>query len=94
MIPSAERMRADFGVGKQANDENGIALSKASLGELNANQQLRTLGLPRPFVSTGASPENNKAAGLGRSPGLSERSSATYGGAGPLADLTTSRVPV
>lgn len=88
VIPSAQRMRVDFGVGKQQDDETGIALSKESLGELNANQQLRSLGLPRPFATSRGRP------GEGGSPGLSERSSATYGGAGPLADLTTSRVPV
>eukprot|EP01046_Picozoa_sp_COSAG06_P003838 COSAG06_NODE_153_length_21876_cov_5.100628_8_plen_105_part_00 len=89
MIPSAERMRADFGVGKAEDDADGIALSKDTLAELNANQQNRTLGLPRPFVSTGRSPDSAKvAAGLTPVTPFNVRSSGAYGAASPLPDLT------
>ena len=50
VIPSAERMRADYGVGKAEDDADGIAFSKDTLTELNINHQNRTLGLPRPFA--------------------------------------------
>lgn len=93
VIPSAERMRADHGIGKAQDDVDGIALSKDTLTELNANQQNRTLGLPRPFVSTGSPPDSSKNAlkGHGLTPitDLSSRHSGAYSGAAPLADLAS-----
>lgn len=86
VIPSAARMRADYGVGKAEGDVDGIALSKETLTELNTNQQNRTLGLPRPFVSTGSAPDSSKTA-LSDAP-FKARFSGAYTGATPLADLT------
>ena len=93
VIPSAERMRADYGVGKAADDVDGISLSKETLTQLNTNQQNRTLGLPRPFVSTGSPPDSSKTAltaqGVPPSAPFKERHSGAYSGAAPLADLTS-----
>ena len=90
VIPSAERMRADYGIGKAEDDEDGIAFSKDTLTELNTNHQNRTLGLPRPFVSTGSPPDSSKTAlgGLAPIAPFKERHSGAYSGAAPLADLT------
>lgn len=90
VIPSAERMRADYGVGKAEDDADGIAFSKDTLTELNMNHQNRTLGLPRPFVSTGSPPDSSKTAlsGLAATVPFNGRNSGAYSGAAPLADLT------
>ncbi len=90
VIPSAARMRADYGVGKAEDDVDGIGFSKDTLTELNTNHQNRTLGLPRPFVSTGSPPDSSKTALIGLAPTtpFKDRHSGAYSGAAPLADLT------